>query len=684
VTLAVFALVLIPGAGITWALFEDDRLRPPTLLACIIGTGYSAVALWGTLLAILHIFSAVPFFIGIALITIGSWVLALRRKSARERWKLLRAQLTDERWSLVLGGLGVIAASAVMWQMSPLVNFGFANPWRYWADGLELATASHLPEETLQWGRAYAPAASKLIFSAFNGAVSFFGQEPLPAMEAMARLNVFGIAVGAWAVGRELGLRYTGPLFTVAAVAITTPILRHSLTYDPRRLFVAESFGKLFGACALALAINALRNRQLRTALVAGVIFGAAAGTHLVPVIVILGFFLAYAVVHISIERKFLSAIKVTGIVVGLCLATPFISLFLAGGAVGFEGARNSNEFDTDSGKFDPTLFLFVGAEEQPIDMQPAVRAEENNGWYDPPADVAKLFVSGATRIPFYEPDKMIMVVIALAVVAIGSLWLLPRPLKALPLAAFLLGAGMIVLSLFYSFSYETYVPARFPQRRFVAYDSLPLILLVLPVIEGLLLLLKRARAWLPEIGAAVLVTALAISALPSAAPTPYRGKRGLQAVETIDWIRANVPCDARMFVTQRTAGLFQSLTGRTSILEGMAPYLRPDMLSEVLDIVFDSRDFLRAPSDHPDFLTDHDVDFVMLVKRHGMFDGNPLIHRQDIKPELLKELDYLELIRKDRLVEVYQVDESLVPDDAPEPTEFSGYVCRKEPTPVG
>ena len=683
-TLAVFALVLLPGVGFTWAIFSTDRLKPPTQLACFIGLGYATVSLWGTVLTILHIFSAWPFLIGLALLTAAAWVVALRKRSLPQRITDLRAQCRSEGWSLALGAIGVVAAAVALWNMSPLVNFGFANPWRYWADGLELAATGQVPSETLQWGRAYSPAASKLIFNAFNGGVSFISSEPLVAMGPLMKLNVVGMAIGAWAVARELGMKYAGPLLTVGAVALSPMFLRHSFTFDPRRLFVGESFAEMIAACALAVGINALRNRDWRTALVGGVIFGAAAGTHLVPIIVILGFFLAYALVHGIVDKGLVPIAKLAGAIAAMCLLLPAAALFLGGGSVGFEGAQAGDEYSTENGTFDPTLFLIAGAADQPLEMQPGERAEANHGWYDPPADLATWFVAGATRIPPDNSGALIAVSALLIVVAVSALWFLPGPLKAVPLAALLLGIGLIALSLIYSYVYETYVPARFPQRRFLAYDSLPLILLVLPLLEGVLLLLRRARSWLPDVVAAILVVALAITVLPTASPKPWRATRATQAVKTIDWIRANVPCDARMLVTQRTGGLFQSLTGRASILEGMAPYLRPAMLEETIEVILDTRDFLADPQGSRDFVTKYDVDYVLAVKRHGMFDGNSLIHRHSVQPDLLNQADFLELVRPGRLVGVYEVDRSLLPDDAPEPTDFPGYICRREPTPLG
>ena len=72
------------------------------------------------------------------------------------------------------------------------------------------------------------------------------------------------------------------------------------------------------------------------------------------------------------------------------------------------------------------------------------------------------------------------------------------------------------------------------------------------------------------------------------------------------------VPCNARVLVNVRTAGSFEVLAGRTSVDEGMAPYLRPSVLRRVLPIVLGAHRFFRDPAANRAFIENQHVDVVL------------------------------------------------------------------------
>ena len=74
------------------------------------------------------------------------------------------------------------------------------------------------------------------------------------------------------------------------------------------------------------------------------------------------------------------------------------------------------------------------------------------------------------------------------------------------------------------------------------------------------------------------------------------------------------VPCNARILVNVRTAGSFEVLAGRTSVDEGMAPYLRPPVLRRVLPIVLGAKAFFRDPASNRAFIENQHVDAVLVV----------------------------------------------------------------------
>ena len=107
-----------------------------------------------------------------------------------------------------------------------------------------------------------------------------------------------------------------------------------------------------------------------------------------------------------------------------------------------------------------------------------------------------------------------------------------------------------------------------------------------------------RLRAWAP---AAVVAVAVARSGRrgrrrPSARRgTSYRRRTASARSRSWTGSTAHVPCDARILPDRVTLGTFVAATGRVSVVEGMGPYLRPEMLHPVLADVPARAPVLRA-----------------------------------------------------------------------------------------
>ena len=100
----------------------------------------------------------------------------------------------------------------------------------------------------------------------------------------------------------------------------------------------------------------------------------------------------------------------------------------------------------------------------------------------------------------------------------------------------------------------------------------------------------------------------------PSAAAPPGVTPDERAGLEVMATVARTVPCDARVLVNVRTAGSFEVLAGRTSIDEGMAPYLRPPVLRRVLPIVLGAHRFFRDPAANRAFIENQHVDVVVAV----------------------------------------------------------------------
>src|SRR5437763_1260172 len=130
-------------------------------------------------------------------LTVGLWAFGLRRGGAGAHWTALRDEVSADRWALAAGTIVFVAIAVVRLRSSPLLNFEMFGPWRYWADGLEIADAGRVPAETLQWGSTWTPTVSKVVLNSYHAALSYaIGRAPLPAMGALLWLASTGLAAG--------------------------------------------------------------------------------------------------------------------------------------------------------------------------------------------------------------------------------------------------------------------------------------------------------------------------------------------------------------------------------------------------------------------------------------------------------------------------------------------------------
>ena len=196
------ALVLIPGLGATLAAYPPGRIGSATRLALTFGLGYAVVGITAVVLVIARVLHPETFFPALAIVTAGLWAGGLRRGGVRAHLDAVSDEFGRERWTLAVGALVFVAIAIVRLRSSPLLNFEMFGPWRYWADGLEIADAGRVPAHTLQWGSFWTPTVSKVVLNSYHAALSYaIGRAPLPAMGALlvARIDRPG--------GRPVGAR---------------------------------------------------------------------------------------------------------------------------------------------------------------------------------------------------------------------------------------------------------------------------------------------------------------------------------------------------------------------------------------------------------------------------------------------------------------------------------------------
>jgi hypothetical protein len=662
--------------GATLAVFKAGQARLPTQLACVFGLGFVTLAGWGFLLILLRLFNPAAFWIGLALLTLAFYIIGLRRSGLTDRASALRDEFRRDGFVNAIGLIAVaVFAFGVTRGQSALLNFGVANPFRYWSDGLEVASAGQVPAETLQWGQLFPPTVSKLSFNALNGAFSFLSDNPLEVMGPPLVLVLIGSAFAGWAFGRELGLRYTAPLLVILA-GPGTQVFKHSLLISPQRWYAGETFARLALVTGLILAVNALRNKgRPVVAVAAGVALGVAGTTHLIPTGLGIGLLCFYALFLMASERRFRHTLTVGVIAGGIFSLFVLSGLLLSGGDAAFDAVDREREIDTQGGTFDPTRYLSSGVADQPEEIQPGSRLEMNDGWYDLPGTIFEDYIA-ASMTSEVHGSLLTVIFTGVGLVALVLLFFAPRPLRPVAIAAFAMWASLLIIAIYMSSSYDTYVPGSFAQRRLWSYATFFPLVVGVALLEVILQLLTKVKTWIPTLVAALIVCVALVGARPAPVGRSAR-KAGADSVRAMNWVSENLPCEARLLANQRTGGTFQAMTGRVAVAEGMAPYLRPEMLTEVIDLLFDSRAFFEDPASNESVLNEYGVDYVLVAKKKYLFDRKPpLLGR--FPTERVAEAQVLELIHESRLMDVYRVRD---PGSAewPNPEDHAGYACRTE-----
>jgi hypothetical protein len=664
----VSAFVLVPGTGAAFAAYGPGRVNLPTRLALIFGLGFALTGGAGFLLTILRVMHPVPFFALVAVGTAAVWVVAARRWSLRDQLRALSEELRGDPWTLGVG-LAVLVGFAVL-RLGFLGHFPVISPFRYWVDGLEIADIGRIPAASLQYGRLYPPATSKVYLNAFNAGISFaVARDSVAALRVLLWVGSVGVFVALWAVGRELGFRLTAILLPVLVVANRVNLNRE-MTVDLAS-YKAEIFGRMLAFTALAMAIRALRERQGWTdAMFAGGMFAVAAGTHLVPVLAALAMLGGYGVARLVIDREVRRPIQhaaVMGLVAGILAAG---ILYLPRGDIGFQGAQSPGQYQETGASFDETQYLYTGK------IRPL---KEHGLFYIPPKQVWHGYVvrqfNLGPKFPRAIELGFVVAGLAIALAVVMLIWF-PTHLRAVGFTGIALAAGALTIALVFSFRYDVYVPAWFGMRRLFDYNAIPIVLIGLGLIEAGLLWLRRVRSWLPVAAAVVLVIGISAWIMPSSRAKPQEGTDD-KAVELVNWIRRDTPCDARLLLTQRTVGLFKSLTGRVVILEGMGPFLRPDILSDVVDLALDARAFFADPISQERFLSDQGVDYVIVPKGFRVGYGGPIGR---VPPGRLDGVPFLRLVVQSPAFNAYQVLTPASPGRFVDPTGKAGYRCLSEP----
>jgi hypothetical protein len=661
-------VLLIPGALLTAVLFRPGSLTIPGLLTLAFVGGYSVAALVAWALALLSVLTPATLLAGLATVSVLFGALAWRRGPPGERLRDLKAQLRADPWDAVLGltVMGVVAW--VRLSFSPVLSLPTNTGMRFWADGLEIATAGEIPDRTLQWGQSIAPAASKMLFNCFTAAMSLLGgPDALPNIAGAVWLIAVFTIPALWWLGRELGLGLTAPVLSLVLAGNPT-IITGEFTRDlnPYR---AESVGRVVAFSALALAIAAIRENSGRSRFViVGLLFAIATPTHLVPTAVSLGILLWWVVYCLG--RRRVSRQVVTRLAAGLVLGAAVASIiwFLPNSTLAFGGVTERAPVAAPEDRFDPTL-LFSQGRRVPLE------AIQERDWYTPPAALARRLVGITIKAPVQNGWLWIGVAAGLAVL---MTLVAPERLRPVGVVSMALTTNTVLATLLFARVYDAGALANFGLRRLADYGPLIVWLLLLLMIELILIGIKRIDRRLPVVGILVSALLLLIILMPDLREVGEGSERNRREIEVLNWVRDNTPCDVRILSNKRTSGTFQVLTGRAGVNEGMGPFFRPELLRNVNRFLIRTNRFFANPSDNGPFLTKHGVDYVLLFWRAGG-------RTRDLRsargyPMDMEEAPFLELLHGGGGASIYRVNAVDSSEHLPEPSDHPGYVCQRGP----
>jgi hypothetical protein len=666
-TIAIAAgLVLVPGLGATLAAFPPGRVGPATRLALMFGLGYATVGLTAVVLVIAHVLHPYTFFPALAAVTVALWVTGLRRGGLRAHAAALADDVAHDGWSLAVGAVVFVAIAIVRLRSSPLLNFEMFGPWRYWADGLEIADAGRVPAHTLQWGTTWTPTVSKVVLNSYHAGLSYaIGRAPLPAMGALLWIASTGLAAGLWALGRELGLRRLAPLLPLLTLAVLDDELRRNLD-----VYTAENVGRMVAVCALVLAVRALRERDGWTEpALAAVLFGAGFATHGVPVVALMVAMGWYAIARGLLDRAWLPVLwRLVAIAVSAAALT-IVILLASGGSIGFQGASGNASYASFGHRVDPTASLLSGT----VRHSPTGHGH----WYVRPQAIMHEFAESATTVKS-APDWLVWL-LPLAIVAVAVFIMVRFPIELAPLGVVAAGsaATLLAVAFLFSYRYRTQIPGRFGIDR--EFDYLPLVLLLggLALGEALVGRLRAVRAWAPlaVVVAMVALPAVAVAATVGPARSGWQ-QNGRDSVAVLDWVDEHEPCGARLLPDRVTLGTFVATTGRVSVVEGMGPYLRPAMLHTVLGTVLAAHRFFQDPAGGQALLHRLGVTDVLVVKgvRIGSMVGTL---DSGVDTAAFRAVPWLSLVHSSPLLDVYHV-QGAGGGGFPDPTATAGFHCQR------
>jgi hypothetical protein len=382
-----------------------------------------------------------------------------------------------------------------------------------------------------------------------------------------------------------------------------------------------------------------------------------------------------YAIARGLLDRAWREILGRLVVVAAAAVALTVALLLASGGSIGFQGASGNSSYASFGHGVDPTASLLSGT----VRRSPT----DHGHWYVRPQAIMDDFTDSATTLKDAPAWLVWLLPVGGLAVAVVVLRRFPRDLAPLGLLAAGTAATLLAVAFLFSYRYRTQIPGRFGIDREFDYLPLVLVLAVLGLGEAALVRLRTVRAWIPVavLAALVVVPAVAVGATAGPARQGWE-QNGRDAVAVLDWVDEHAPCGARILPDRVTLGTFAAATGRVSVVEGMGPYLRPEMLHTVLGLVLRAHRFFERPAGGAAMLRRLGVDEVLVVKgvRIGSMVGTL---EAGVDPEAFRSVPYLRLIDSSSVLDVYRVRRP-AGGSFPDPASMAGFHCERGTVPGG
>jgi hypothetical protein len=658
IIIATLLIWLFPGFLACGALFpSEDELRPTERLSFSILLSLAIVALLGLLLAVLGIFTVIGVWVGVSasVFLFGSLAVIRRFEVIKILHVGAKALLS---WNAILFTAAFMLTMGLFVFWASQTQYAIASSaWYYFKQAMDIIRAGMVPGTTIEYGWPMYFVTNKIGFNLITAAFTLMtglADDPRAAMYVMWPLIGLTGVIGAWTFLRRQ-LRPFYAMIAFVGLGWTELVAGKMSSYR------AEAFGIALLFITLHIIHRAFAEPEsFRWAALAGIALGLLGTSHGVPALVCVFWYASLVVSALLYERAvFFQRVPHMAFTTMLTVLIVFGTFSLVGGGqvTNQEAVLGSESYDLSQAD-DPTQewLLLVGG----FGLQEATasRVQAVSGFwghfYVSPANILSTAIKEIT-LPLGQNGvvQTFIIVVAWWVIFLGR-----RRTDFFSPALVFLTAILMLWALYFSYHYDTNLPAVHPLKREMPYLQLVGVLILGGAIDRLDQLIRGfvlpSKDDLPDrdLGGGTLgkVSSKLLSSgffyrnvrwgILALAPLigviwigffGYNWLGSLHRTFTSEWTVSDISVEALAWLAEntlegsviatnvRTTGQFDLLAERASLAEGRAPYLQPENLARSFEMLVDLYKFFEDPENEVDTLERLDPDYVVFVRKNNV-----------------------------------------------------------------